>query len=127
MAAYGVGFSISVYSFATVVKGAEKMIRFVADGRNNLFIGGYGVKHNKGIIRFVFVAFVNGFSQSGKIAVLVKRRSFANIDGGVFGSFRAFGYKNNILISITRVKFSDNIGNAFFCQRGILYFHIVNG
>ena len=80
-----------------MVKGAEEVVGFVGDGGDDFGIGGGGVQHHKGVVGGNFVAFVNGFSESGKVAVRIEGRGFADENGGVSCGFRALGDKNYIL------------------------------
>ena len=61
-----------------MVESAEQVVGFVGDGGDDPGVGGGGVKIDKGVIGFVLVVGVDGFSESGKSTVGVKGGGFAD-------------------------------------------------
>ena len=110
--------------FSAVIESSQQVVGFVGNGGNYCFVTGGGIQHHKGFVVFYLIAFVNGFSKSGKVAVGCKRFGFADINGGIFGVCRAFRYKNNVAIRIFCIQFRNDVGDAVRRQQGIPHFHM---
>ena len=79
-----------------MVESAEQMVGLMADGGNDRSVRGGGIKHHKGVVVFDLIAFINGFSKSGKIAILFKCGCFADKYGRIFSICRLFSDENDV-------------------------------
>ncbi|MBQ7403980.1 MAG: hypothetical protein IJW05_11140 [Lentisphaeria bacterium] len=93
---------------------------------NDLRIAGSRIQHYKSIIGFVSIAFVNGFSKSGEVSILIKIIGFSNVNSRIFAVNRTLGDKFHSGKNIFFIQRGDDFRNPFSGKFGIFYNDTIN-